>query len=478
MMAAEQLKHSLLLLAMQGKLVEQRLEEGTGEYLYKQILDEKGKRSKKEKKASCISDDNAPFDIPSTWKWTRLGDIIDFRMGKTPPRSENIYWANDIPWISIADMIDGKIVTETKEKVSKKALEERFNGQLSPKGTLIMSFKLTVGKVSILGVDAVHNEAIISIFPFVDNDFIMRDYLKTMLPFLSVYGESKKAIKGFTLNSTSLNNIPVPLPPLREQKRIVAKIEELMPFVEQYADASTKLNALNSSFPDMIKKSILQEAVKGKLVPQDPNDEPASDLMKRITQSCVIPDELENEINDNYSYAYLVDACTGIYDCPHSTPTYSESFQGYLCLRTRELEVGEIKWDRLLYLSKETYEERISRYAPQKGDIVYAREGRYGICAVIDRDTPLALGQRLMVFSVNREILRPKFLFYMLISDFCLKQVTSAQRGMTAAHVNVKDIKKMIIPIPSLKNQDEIIRLLDLVLNTVDVLEDKQNEEL
>ena len=147
-------------------------------------------------------------------------------IGKTPPRGETKYWANGLyPWISISDMSDYGLVKTTKETVSECA--KSLFGEISPVGTLIMSFKLTVGRTSLLNISAYHNEAIISIYPFVDEDYRARNYLFHILPIISNLGDSKDAIKGKTLNSKSLNNLLLPLPPLYEQGRIVAMIEQL-----------------------------------------------------------------------------------------------------------------------------------------------------------------------------------------------------------------------------------------------------------
>ncbi len=227
--------------------------------------------------------DEIPFEIPDSWEWVRFSNLVNFSMGKTPPRKETEYWENPIyPWVSIADMPADGTVLSTKEKVNQYAADNTFKSGISPIGTLIMSFKLTVGKVSILGIDAYHNEAIISIFPFVDDDRIVTSYLFKVLPLIAQNGDTKTAIKGATLNSDSLSNLLIPLPPLTEQKRIVNRIVELEPYVSAYDIAENHLTALNTTFPEALKKSILQEAVQGKLVPQNPDDEPASVLIERI----------------------------------------------------------------------------------------------------------------------------------------------------------------------------------------------------
>lgn len=237
---AKTLKNAILQEAVQGKLAPQIASEGNAKDLLEEIKKEKAKlvkegKLKKEKPLPEIKEDEIPFDIPENWCWCRLGEIISYKMGKTPPRAESEWWEGNgsIPWVSIADMIPDAKISLTKERLSKKAIKEYFGNNLSMKGTLLMSFKLTVGRVSILDIDAVHNEAIISIYPFVNNNDITRDYLFKVLPLLSNYGETKDAIKGKTLNSTSLSNMLIPLPPLAEQKRIVAAIEQLLPLCEK-----------------------------------------------------------------------------------------------------------------------------------------------------------------------------------------------------------------------------------------------------
>ena len=172
-----------------------------------------------------------PFSIPDNWSWIRLDDLVSFNIGKTPARADFTYWGNDYSWISISDMIDDGYINETKECVSQKAFDDVFKGNISKKGTLIMSFKLTVGKCSILNIDAFHNEGIISIYPKYDSE-ILKKYLMKILPFMTKYGDTKGAIKGNTLNSKSLKELLIPLPPIEEQKRIVDKIEELLPLLK------------------------------------------------------------------------------------------------------------------------------------------------------------------------------------------------------------------------------------------------------
>ena len=246
----EQLKKSILQYAIEGKLVPQCEEDGTAEDLLQEIQAEKqrlyaeGKLKKKDlthstifrgednkyyeqigKEVICI-DEEIPFEVPYSWLWVRFGQIVRISIGKTPVRGDVRYWSNTTkPWVSISDMVDYGYINNTKEKISDAAAS--LMSSISPAGSLLMSFKLTVGRTSILNIDAYHNEAIITIYPFIDDEFALRDYLFYTLPILSNMGDSKDAIKGKTLNTRSINNLLIPLPPLKKQRHIINRLEKL-----------------------------------------------------------------------------------------------------------------------------------------------------------------------------------------------------------------------------------------------------------
>ena len=244
------MRKSVLQEAIQGKLVLQDSNDEPASVLLQRIKEEKqrlvkeGKLKKKDIVDSLIykGDDNKYyeqigrdtidisneilFDLPCSWQWVRFGQIVRMSIGKTPARGEVSYWSKaTIPWVSISDMTNSEHINKTKEKIS--VVASSVMGEISPVGSLLMSFKLTVGRTSILNIDAYHNEAIISIYPFIDDKYALRDYLFYTLPFLSNMGDSKDAIKGKTLNSKSLKSLLIPLPPLREQRYIINRLEEL-----------------------------------------------------------------------------------------------------------------------------------------------------------------------------------------------------------------------------------------------------------
>ena len=228
----EALKKSILQEAIQGKLVPQNPKDESASVLLakirkeKEVLVKQGKLKKKDLESAPIDDEEIPFEIPDSWTWVRFESIAQRIVGKTPERGNSSYWSKTgYPWVTISDMSDYGHVKATKEFISEKA--SNLMGTISPKDSLLMSFKLTVGRTSILDIAAYHNEAIITVLPYYDKENILRDYLFTFLPLISLTGKSKDAIKGMTLNSKSIAALLIPLPPLAEQKRIVAKLEQL-----------------------------------------------------------------------------------------------------------------------------------------------------------------------------------------------------------------------------------------------------------
>jgi type I restriction enzyme S subunit len=320
----KKLRELILELAVRGRLVPQDPSDESASELLERVAVEKdrlvkSKKIKKPKKLLPISEDEKPFDLPSSWEWARFPDVSYYTPGKTPSTKNSAYWDDagaGIPWVSIGDLNHFGAVAETNRQVSPEAASSVFKCDPSPAGTMLMSFKLTVGKISLLEMPAYHNEAILSIYPF---SGVSQDYLFRILPSRAIAGNTKSAIMGNTLNSESLSALLVPVPPTFEQHRIVAKVDELMALcdqLEQQTEDSTEAhtalvetllatltnskdaaeleqnwNRIAEHFDtlfttehsiDQLKETVLQLAVMGKLVPQDPNDEPASVLLERI----------------------------------------------------------------------------------------------------------------------------------------------------------------------------------------------------
>lgn len=283
-MTGQQLKNSILQLAIQGKLVPQIESEGTAEDLLKEIraekerLVEEGKLKKKDLDVKPIEDDEIPFEIPSGWRWCRLIQTGITQTGATPSKTNPNYFGNFIPFVSPGDIQNGKI-NYREEGLSK----EGYNvSRPAPKGTILqVCIGGSIGKLAITDKEVTFNQQINSVTPI----FILSQFLYAVLGSSYFYLEITKNVAGSAtpiINKSAWETKVIPLPPLSEQKRIVSKIEELMPLVEEYGKAQERLEALNKELPEKLKKSVLQEAIMGKLVPQDPKEGTAEDLLEEI----------------------------------------------------------------------------------------------------------------------------------------------------------------------------------------------------
>ena len=489
-MTPQELKNSILQLAIQGKLVPQRVEEGNAENLYQQIQAEKQKlikegKIKKEKPLPPITDDEKPFEIPASWKWVRFGEIIKYYMGKTPPRAEEEWWGNDVPWVSIADMPENGHIVLTKEKVTKSALLKKFGNKISKAGTLLMSFKLTIGRVSILDIDAVHNEAIISIFPYIDKDEILKIYLFNILPYITNYGETKNAIKGKTLNSNSINNLILPLPPLAEQKRIVGKLEKILPYVERYETAYNKLQQLNKRFPDYLQKSVLQLAIQGRLVPQRPEEGNAKELYKQIQAEKqklikegkikkekplppITDDEKPFEIPESWKWVRLGELCA-VLTCGYaSTPEYVSKDLGMPFLSAKNVKPYKFMPEDHKYIKRELYEKLIQNAKPEKGDILLTRVGAgIGEAAIIDKKLDFAIYVSLnLIKLINYNLVYNKYILFWLNSPIGISSTKSNIYGKNASqgNLNVKNVREFLVPLPTFAEQKRIVTKLEELL--------------
>ncbi|OOF54569.1 restriction endonuclease subunit S [Rodentibacter myodis] len=214
--------------------------------------------------------------------WIRLGEIILQNIGGgTPNKSQYEYWNGNISWASVKDLDKDDIyLNETIDKISENGLLNSTSN-LIEKNNIILCTRMGLGKIAINNIDVAINQDLRGIILPI---YISKLYFIYFYKTLNLQGQGL-TVKGLT--TEQLNSILFPLPPIAEQHRIVAKIEELLPFIEQYAKKEQELTALHQSFPQQLKKSILQAAIQGKLTEQDPNDEPAIELVKRIQQEKV-----------------------------------------------------------------------------------------------------------------------------------------------------------------------------------------------
>ena len=272
-MNAQDLKNSILQLAVQGKLVEQRAEEGTARELLEQIKLEKDKKIKKSKPLPEITEDEIPFEIPESWEWVRLGDVVEMIMGQSPKGTDVVEGGDGI------EFHQGKVYfgvdylkSSNHTTINPTKIVEADTTLLcvrAPVGTAnITKRRICIGRglCGLVGYGKIKSSFLLNWVRAFKNDFIKK---ATGTTFIAITGDV-------------VREQIIPLPPLEEQHRIVAKIEEILPYIDKYDKAYTKLEAFNKKFPEDMKKSILQMAMQGKLVEQRPEEGTADELYEQI----------------------------------------------------------------------------------------------------------------------------------------------------------------------------------------------------
>jgi type I restriction enzyme S subunit len=218
--------------------------------------------------------------LPDDWTADHFGNLIDYNLGRTPPRNSPKYWQGGIyPWASISDMTPYGVIKETAEKVSQQAFDDVFRGRLAPEGSLLMSFKLTIGRISRLGVPAFHNEAIISFQP--DQDKISPEYLGYYLSQISYKDYQDTAIKGQTLNKGKLDSLEIALPPLPEQQAIAHTLN----IVQQAINAQERIIKTTTELKKALMQKLFSEGLRG-----EPQKETEIGLVPVSWEVCTIGD--------------------------------------------------------------------------------------------------------------------------------------------------------------------------------------------
>ena len=307
-MTGQQLKNSILQMAVQGKLVRQDQNDEPASVLLERIRKEKEQlikegKIKKEKNPSyifrgadnlpyekvgknepvCIADE-VPFEIPESWEWVRLTTLGEIVGGGTPKTNIPEYWdKGNIPWLTPADMkfVTGKYVDKGERYITEEGLKGS-SAHMMPAGTIVYSSRAPIGYIAIASTELCTNQGFKSLVPVLT---CIDDYVYYCL--IAFTPEIQSRASGTTfkeISGTEFGKTLIPLPPLPEQQRIVKRIEEVLPALKMYDTTETALRKMNDDFPDKLRKSILQWAVQGKLVPQDPTDEPASILLERIRE--------------------------------------------------------------------------------------------------------------------------------------------------------------------------------------------------
>ena len=513
------LRELILTLAVQGKLVPQDPADEPASVLLQKIRAEKdrliaAKALKREKNEPALTDDELPFELPDSWSWVALGEVIDIVRGITFPADQKTREAAP-GRIACLRTSNVQLAIEWDDLLF---VDRSFMGredQLIQHHDIVMSMansRELVGKVALIE-HVPHAEATFGGFlgvlrprkiePRYAMAVLRTPYARSLL-----IDSSSQTTNIANVSLAKLRPLPFPLPPEAEQSRIVTRVEELMRLCDaleakgqlgaaQHTQlVSTLLGTLTASATpdeladhwqrvaqhfdllagrpeaiDALEQTLLQLAVRGLLVPQDPQDEPASALLQKIRtekdrliatgqikQGKPLPpitdEEKPFELPVGWEWGRLEQLSIAIVDCPHSTPKFVES--GRLCLDTNSFKQGVLLPHKLRFVDESTFVERNARLAPQPGDLVFAREGSVGESILIPDGVDACLGQRVMLFRFSTQVSK-EFVRLAISSTSFLDALLAMHKGIGAKHVNVGDMRNAVIPLPPLPEQSRIV---------------------
>ena len=349
----------------------------------------------------------------------KLGDICTIVSGSTPKSNIPEYWDGDVKWITPAELNeDTYIINDSVRHITELGVQ-KTGLKPFPKDTVILSSRAPIGKTAIAGCEMYCNQGFKNL---ICSERINPRYLYWFLSCNTEYLNSLG--RGATFKEISkeiVANIEIPLPPLEQQSAIAVKFEQVSKLISLRKEQLAKLDQL-------IKARFIE----------------------------LFGDPVENDFR--WQIKPLGDICNTIVDCPHSTPSYTNENTGFMCIRTSIVKKNRILWDDIEYIPEHEYYKRIQRKRPEKGDIVYTREGAIlGIAAMIDRDCNVALGQRSMLLSPDTTKCLPQFLSVAMNFDTFLRKALGGISGSASPHINVGDIKVFDIILPPLELQKQFV---------------------
>lgn len=476
-MTPEQLKASILQYAIQGKLVEQRAEEGTGEELYQQIQAEKQrliaeKKIKKEKPLAEITEDEIPFDIPESWKWVRLGDCTGYSQTKpkiSPKDITDDMWSLDLEDIQKES---GAILTRTT------ASERKITGDkvLFYKGQVLYSkLRPYLKKILIAPNNGICTPELV---PF-NTYLVYANYIVYVLcsPHIDyVVNSVTYGVKMPRVGTETMVNLLIPLPPLSEQKRIVAKIEELLPLIGRYAVAYEKLEQFNAKFPEDMKKSLLQYAIQGKLVEQRPEEGTAEELFDRIQEEKqrliaekkikkekplpeITEDEKPFDIPESWKWCRLSDIIN-VRDGTHDSPKYVP--EGIPLVTSKNLSNGMIDYGNVKYITQEDADKINARSMVDDDDILFAMIGSIGNPVLVKKDREFCI-KNMALFKkfADTDISMQYMYWFFFYAQYKLKKEAS---GGVQAFISLSRFREYLVPLPPYEEQIRIANKIEQIL--------------
>jgi type I restriction enzyme S subunit len=519
--AISRLRRFMLDLAVRGKLVPQDQNDETAAELLKRIAAEKARLVKageaRKSEIDPVIPEKAPFFIPTNWVWTRLGSIGDWGSGSTPPRGNSDLYGGGISWLKSGELNDNRALAGSEETVTQLAIEKGSFRLNKPGDVLLAMYGATIGKVAILAENAVTNQAVCGCTPFagIDNQFLF-------LFLVSQREQFHSASEGGAQPNISKVKIvwtPFPLPPLAEQRRIVAKVDELMGLCDRLeaaraereatrdqlaASSLARLNAPDpenfqtdarfvldalptlTTRPDQIKalrQTILNLAVRGRLVPQDPNDKPAAELLKRIAtekarlgmKNHLAPlksDEIPYTLPTGWSWSRIGEICskTGSGSTPRGGKEVYKAF-GVPFLRSQNIYDDGLRLNDVAYIDPATH-KRMSGTSVMPGDLLLnITGGSMGRCCLVPSDFKEAnISQHVAIIRVALQGIE-RFLHRLVLSPYFQAFVFDEQTGAGRGGLPKNRMDLIAVALPPLAEQHRIVSKVEELMALCDRLE-------
>ena len=463
-MDTKKLRQKILDLAIHGKLVPQDPNDEPASVLLERIKAEKellikeGK-IKPTKKTAKTSDtphyqQNVPYEIPENWVWTTLGYIGVWQAGGTPSRSNKSYYGGNIPWLKTGDLNDG-LITNIPESITEEAVANS-SAKINPTGSvLIAMYGATIGKLGILTFPATTNQACCACVEYfaITQYYLFYFLLSHRDKFIAKGGGGAQP----NISKEIIVNTAIPLPPLAEQERIVTEIERWFTLIDRIERDKTDLQAVIKR----AKNKILDLAIHGKLVPQDPNDESASELLKRINPNAQIT--TDNGHSEKLPRNWCWTKGKFIFSPMKSARPTGEMFQ-YIDIdsidNTRQT-VKEIKVIKTINAPS-----RASRHT-QKGDIIFSMVRPYlrNIAKIDINDCIASTG---FYVCSPLDMLHSKYCYYLMISNYVVCGLNQFMKGDNSPSINKGDVDDWLFPLPPFAEQQRIVHKIEELFSVLD----------
>lgn len=411
--------------------------------------------------------ENVPFEVPDGWVWTTLGNIGIWQSGGTPSRSNKSYYGGNIPWLKTGDLNDG-VITSIPESITEEAVASS-SAKINPEGSILIAmYGATIGKLGILTFPATTNQACCACIEYfaITQYYLFYFLLSQRDMFISKGGGGAQP----NISKEIIVNTAIPLPPLAEQERIVTEIKSWFALIDEIGNSQTNLQTLIKK----TKSKILDLAIHGKLVPQDPNDEPASELLKRINPNFTPCDNGQYgkrpfEIPNSWCWSRLGDI-NNIARGGSPRP-----IKDYLTD-----DKNGINWIKIGDTTREgkyidSVKEKIrpegmkkSRFV-HKGDFLLTNSMSFGRPYILNVDGCIHDGW--LVISPIGEVYTSDFLYHLLSSSFAFEQFTNVASGGVVTNLNSDKVADTIFPVPPLAEQQRIVAKIEKLFEQLDYIE-------